>query len=82
MAFLLGGLKESTGVLGKVQTTTNVYEQLKDDFRMSQRGLVYVKGAGTQMTYYLHGSNTKSLWRKLAANRQLAVTKAVTKKGD
>ena len=62
-----------------MQTTTNVYEQLKDDFRMSQRGQVYVKGAGTQMTYYLHGRNPKSLWHKLAANRKLAMTKAAVK---
>ncbi|MEM9219699.1 MAG: adenylate/guanylate cyclase domain-containing protein [Cyanobacteria bacterium P01_F01_bin.150] len=44
---------ESKGSGGGIQVTTDVYEHLKDCYRMEERGLIDVKGKGQMQTYWL-----------------------------
>jgi adenylate cyclase len=44
---------ESTGVEGKIQIPEAVYERLKHDFVLEQRGEVAVKGKGVMRTWFL-----------------------------
>ncbi len=50
---------ESTGVDRRIQVTDNVYQLTKHvpDFRFTRRGLVYCKGIGKVLTYYVETSS-------------------------
>jgi class 3 adenylate cyclase len=42
----LASRMESTGILGRIQTTGRVAELTKDEFTFEKRGMVHVKGKG------------------------------------
>lgn len=46
---------ESTDAVGRIQVPEPVYERLKDDFVLEERGEVSVKGKGVMRTWYLVG---------------------------
>lgn len=46
---------ESTGTEGRIQVPQDVYERLKKDFVLEERGDVEVKGKGVMHTWYLAG---------------------------
>lgn len=46
---------ESTDAVGRIQVPENVYQRLKDDFELEERGEVNVKGKGVMHTWYLVG---------------------------
>lgn len=46
---------ESTGKEGKIQCTEALYLEMRDQFRFTPRGSVYVKGKGNMNTYFLEG---------------------------
>lgn len=52
---------ESTDSVGQIQVPDEVYERLKDDFVLRERGHINVKGKGIMRTWYLIG-------RKVAAD--------------
>lgn len=46
---------ESTDVEGRIQVPHAVYERLKDDYLLEERGDIEVKGKGLMRTWYLVG---------------------------
>jgi len=48
---------ESTDSVGRIQVPEAVYQRLKDDFVLQERGTVEVKGKGLMRTWYLVGRN-------------------------
>jgi adenylate cyclase len=44
---------ESTDSVGRIQVPEDVYQRLKDDFVLQERGAVEVKGKGLMRTWYL-----------------------------
>ncbi len=46
---------ESQGVGGSIQVTSAVYQRLRDQYFLNQRGTVVIKGRGEMMTYWLMG---------------------------
>jgi adenylate cyclase len=46
---------ESTDSVGRIQVPEDVYQRLKNDFLLQERGLVEVKGKGFMRTWYLVG---------------------------
>lgn len=46
---------ESTDSVGQIQVPDEVYDQLKDDFVLRERGHISVKGKGVMRTWYLLG---------------------------
>ena len=46
---------ESTDSVGRIQVPEDVYQRLKDDFVMQERGRIEVKGKGIMRTWYLIG---------------------------
>ncbi len=46
---------ESTDVEGRIQVPQSVYERLKDDYVLEERGDIDVKGKGVMHTWYLVG---------------------------
>jgi adenylate cyclase len=46
---------ESTGAAGKIQVSQEVYERLRDDFVLEDRGEIDVKGKGRMRTWFLIG---------------------------
>jgi adenylate cyclase len=48
---------ESTDSVGRIQVPEDVYQRLKDDFVLQERGAVEVKGKGLMRTWYLVGRN-------------------------
>jgi len=46
---------ESSGEPGSIQVTQATYEQLRDRYRLEERGIVAVKGRGEMVTYWLKG---------------------------
>lgn len=46
---------ESTDSAGRIQVPEDMYERLKDDFVLRERGLIEVKGKGIMRTWYLVG---------------------------
>jgi adenylate cyclase len=44
---------ESTDSVGQIQVPDEVYERLKDDFVLHERGRISVKGKGIMRTWYL-----------------------------
>ncbi len=51
----LASRMESTGMPGQIQVTRNVYDRLKDSYKLESRGVVQVKGKGEIETWLLHG---------------------------
>jgi adenylate cyclase len=48
---------ESTDSVGRIQVPEDVYQRLKSDFVLQERGPVEVKGKGVMRTWYLVGRN-------------------------
>ncbi len=48
---------ESTGVPGKIQCTSDVYDCLKDRYEFEERGVIQVKGKSEMRTFFLIGKN-------------------------
>ncbi len=46
---------ESTDSVGRIQVPETVYQRLKDEFVLQERGRIEVKGKGTMRTWYLVG---------------------------
>ena len=46
---------ESTDSVGQIQVPEDVYERLKDEFVLQERGRIEVKGKGVMRTWYLIG---------------------------
>ena len=46
---------ESTDVEGRIQVPQSMYERLKDDYVLEERGVVEIKGKGPMHTWYLVG---------------------------
>jgi adenylate cyclase len=46
---------ESTDSVGRIQVPEDIYQRLKDDFVLQERGAVEVKGKGPMRTWYLVG---------------------------
>lgn len=46
---------ESQGVAGRIQVTDATYNYLKDKYLFIQRGVIYVKGKGEMISYWLVG---------------------------
>jgi class 3 adenylate cyclase/HAMP domain-containing protein len=46
---------ESHGLPGNIQVTAIAYERLKDKYVFEKRGVIYVKGKGEMITYWLAG---------------------------
>ena len=46
---------ESTDSVGRIQVPEDVYERLKDEFVLQERGHIEVKGKGIMRTWYLIG---------------------------
>ncbi|MEM7536439.1 MAG: adenylate/guanylate cyclase domain-containing protein [Chloroflexota bacterium] len=46
---------ESSGQPGLVQITKETYGLLKDDYECEERGMIFIKGKGEMMTYFLRG---------------------------
>ncbi|MGO8771296.1 MAG: adenylate/guanylate cyclase domain-containing protein [Mycobacterium sp.] len=46
---------ESTDSVGRIQVPEDMYERLKDEFVLRERGLIEVKGKGIMRTWYLIG---------------------------
>jgi adenylate cyclase len=46
---------ESTGVIGKIQVSQDIYERLTGEFLLESRGVIDVKGKGEMQTWYLIG---------------------------
>lgn len=50
---------ETTDQAGRIQVPENVYQRLKDDFVLEERGNVTVKGKGVMRTWYLVGRSVQ-----------------------
>jgi adenylate cyclase len=48
---------ESTDSVGRIQVPEDVYQRLKSEFVLQERGPVEVKGKGVMRTWYLVGRN-------------------------
>ena len=46
---------ETTDSVGRIQVPEDVYQRLKDDFVLQERGVIQVKGKGVMHTWYLIG---------------------------
>jgi len=46
---------ESTGVPGRIQCTSDVYDCLKDCYEFEERGVIQVRGKGEMRTFFLIG---------------------------
>ena len=46
---------ETTDQVGRIQVPENVYERLRDDFVLEERGEIDIKGKGVMRTWYLIG---------------------------
>jgi class 3 adenylate cyclase len=49
---------ESTDSAGRIQVPEDIYQRLKDEFVLRERGHIEVKGKGTMRTWYLVGRKT------------------------
>jgi len=54
----LASRMESTGVVRRIQVTTDVRDRLAGEFAFSERGPIAVKGKGEQLTWFLEGAAT------------------------
>jgi class 3 adenylate cyclase len=48
---------ESTDSVGRIQVPEEMYERLKDEFVLQERGVIHIKGKGPMRTWYLIGRN-------------------------
>jgi adenylate cyclase len=46
---------ESTDIIGRIQLPQNVFERLRHDFVLEERGEIEVKGKGMMRTWFLVG---------------------------
>jgi adenylate cyclase len=46
---------ESHGIAGQIQVSTNVYQRLKENYQLVERGVIFIKGKGEMFTYFLIG---------------------------
>ena len=46
---------ESHGVPGRVQVNEAVWERLRDDYDLEERGTIEIKGKGAMRTWFLRG---------------------------
>jgi class 3 adenylate cyclase len=46
---------ESTDSVGRIQVPEEMYERLKDEFVLQERGVIHIKGKGPMRTWYLIG---------------------------
>ena len=51
---------ETTDQVGRIQVPENVYERLRDDFILEERGEIDIKGKGVMRTWYLVGRKTEN----------------------
>ncbi|GAB7146219.1 adenylate/guanylate cyclase domain-containing protein [Mycobacterium riyadhense] len=58
---------ESTNSVGQIQVPDEVYERLKDDFVLRERGHIDVKGKGVMRTWYLIGRKAAEAPRDVVA---------------
>ena len=49
---------ETTDSVGRIQVSEDMYERLRDEFVLRERGLIEVKGKGLMRTWYLIGRKT------------------------
>ncbi|MDT5140269.1 MAG: adenylate cyclase, partial [Mycobacterium sp.] len=63
---------ESTDSVGQIQVPDDVYERLKDEFVLRERGLIDVKGKGLMRTWYLVGRRVVDEPDELRAERSRA----------
>ena len=61
---------ESTDSVGQIQVPDEVYERLKDDFVLQERGRISVKGKGIMRTWYLVGRRAADDAADLRAEEQ------------
>jgi adenylate cyclase len=55
---------ESTGVIGKIQVSQDIYERLSGEFLLESRGVIDVKGEGGMQTWFLIGRKAlDASWR-------------------
>ena len=52
---------ETTDQVGRIQVPENVYERLRDDFVLEERGEVDIKGKGVMRTWYLIGRKAEGI---------------------
>ena len=57
----LASRMESSGLPGKIQVTSAIYERLNSQFEFQQRGIISVKGKGQMLTYWLTGMGNREL---------------------
>jgi adenylate cyclase len=57
---------ESSGEPGNIQITASTYEKIKHNYVVEERGLVYVKGKGEMLTYWLKSRKTNPQPKPLA----------------
>ena len=60
---------ESTDSVGRIQVPEDVYQRLKDDFVLQERGHIEVKGKGIMRTWYLIGRKAIESHRRPARRR-------------
>lgn len=58
---------ESTDSVGRIQVPEDVYQRLKNDFVLQERGAVEVKGKGRMRTWYLVGRKPDTGYRGVRA---------------
>ena len=58
---------ESTDSVGRIQVPEDVYQHLKDDFVLQERGRIEVKGKGVMRTWYLIGRKAAQVSTDLLA---------------
>ena len=63
---------ETTDSAGRIQVPEDIYERLKDEFVLQERGRIEVKGKGTMRTWYLVGR------KAVAADRPARVEESHT----
>jgi len=49
---------ESHGLAGKIQVSTNVYQLLRKNYQLVERGVISIKGKGEMLTYWLISKNS------------------------
>jgi adenylate cyclase len=59
---------ESTDTVGRIQVPEDVYERLKDEFVLQERGRIEVKGKGIMRTWYLVGRKAAEVSTDLLAD--------------
>jgi len=65
----LASRMESTDSVGRIQVPEAMYERLKNDFVLQERGLIEVKGKGAMRTWYLIGRRAGEQPTDLLAER-------------